>query len=145
MSLAPSFANLVKTNNGLFKSAAQAQYLLSQCRDGEYVAMGSAYGHGFTLFYTCDAKGVVKVSKQTVGKGLVTQWERAEAGKVSIQDEKEIKRLKRLIKQTEKSLAERQASKDAGEYPNEALFSEAQGRDQASLVELNSMLAKLVA
>lgn len=142
--IAQSFANIVKTNNGSFKSAAQAAFLLSQCTGFEFVTTGTVGRNVYTLFYTCDDQGVTRVQKQTVAKGLVVQWERVEAGQVSIQDAREIKRIKRLIKQTEQSITERSASRAAGQYPNELLFSEAQERDQRSLQELNQMLAALV-
>ena len=142
--IAQSFANIVKTNNGAFKSAAQAAYLLSQCEDGQYVSSGTTYGNCYVMFYICDDQGVIRVQKQTVAKGLVTQWERRVEGTVSLQDAKEIKRIKRMIKQTEQSIASREASRAAGEYPSRSLFDEAQGRDHAALVELNTILAKLM-
>lgn len=142
--IAQSFANIVRTNNGAFKSAAQAQFLLSQCQGNEFVTSGTVGRNGYTLFYTCDAQGVVSVKKQTVARGLVLQWERVAEGQVSIQTLKEIKRIKRLIRQTEQSMAERETSRAAGKYPSEALFQEAQGRDQEALVTLNQMLAQLV-
>jgi hypothetical protein len=139
--VAQSFANLVKTNNGLFKSPAQAAFLLSQCTDNEYTASGTVYGKGYTLFYTCDDMGVVKVQKQTVAKGLTTQWERVTEGQVSTQDLKEIKRIKRMIKQTELSMASRTLAREQGQYPNELLFKEAQDRDLQGLQTLQKMLA----
>jgi hypothetical protein len=142
--IAQSFANIVKTNNGRFLSQAQRNLLLNQCDESnQFVTWGAVGRNGYTLFYTCDLEGVTRVQKHTVARGLVTTWERVEAGQVSIQDAKEIRRLKRLIRQTEKSLAERKASRAAGEYPNELLYSEAQERDQRSLQELNQMLAQL--
>lgn len=141
--IAHSFAHLVKTNNGLFKSPAQAQFLLSQCRGNEFVAMGDTYGNGYTIFYICDHQGVVRVQKQTVAQGLTTQWERRVEGQVTLQDAKEIKRLQRLIRQTEKSMAERTASRAAGQYPNELLYNQAQERDLQGLQQLNHMLAAL--
>jgi hypothetical protein len=140
---AASFASLVKTRNGRFKSAAQAQFLMSQCVNNEYVAMGTVHGNGYSIFYTCDAEGVVKVQKQTVRRGLVTEWERAQAGQQSVQDLREVKRIQRLIKQAERSIAERQAAWLAGEYPNRALFDQAQDRDLAGLRKLEEMLAQV--
>lgn len=141
--VAQSFANIVKTNNGFFKSAAQAGFLLSQCAGSEFVTTGTVGRNGYTLFYTCDQQGVTRVQKQTVAKGLVLVWERVTDGQVSIQDARETKRIQRLIKQTEKSMAERAAARAAGQYPNELLFSEAQERDQRALQELNRMLSQL--
>lgn len=143
--LSTSFASLVKSNNGMFKSAAQASFLLNQCQDGEFSTSGTAYGKGYTLFYTCDAKGVTKVQKQTVAKGLVTTWERVEAGSVAIQDKKEIARCKRQIKALEKEIAERQTAWDNGQYGTAIdLFNTAMNRDRASIAEWNARLASLV-
>ena len=142
--IAQSFANIVKTNNGFFKSQAQRNLLLNQCTGNEFVTTGTVGRNGYTLFYTCDLQGVTRVQKQTVAKGLVLVWERVEAGQVSIQDAREIKRIQRLIKQTEQSMASREASRAAGEYPSDSLYAEAQGRDQQSLETLKQMLAQLV-
>ena len=87
---------------------------------------------------------MTRVQKQTVAKGLVLVWERVEAGQVSIQDAREIKRIQRLIRQTEQSMASREASRAAGEYPSATLYAEAQERDFQSLATLQQMLAKLV-
>ena len=110
-----TLANLVKTNNGLFKSEAQAHFIKSVA-GAEYVSGGNVYGKSYSLHYTLDSTGVVSVHKNTVAKGLVLVWERATAGVVSVQDAKEIKRLKRLIKSIQKSMDDRQASWDSGEY-----------------------------
>ena len=140
---AASFASLVKTRNGRFKSAAQAQFLQSKCNGGEYVAMGTVHGNAYTIFYQCDTEGEVRVQKQTTRKGLVTEWERAQAGVQSVQDAKESKRIQRLIQQAERSIAERQAAWLAGQYPSRALFDQAQDREQAGLVKLKEMLAQV--
>ena len=138
-----SLASLVKTNNGLFKSEAQAKFLTSQCQGGSHIASGSVMGNSFMITYFCDSKGVTKVEKYTPKSGKTSiEWERVEQGKVSVQDEKEIKRLKRLIKATEKSIKERQDSWDSGQYGNNVdLFSRAMAHDQEALAALNAKLA----
>lgn len=144
--IAASFANLVKTNNGLFKSPMQAGFLLSKCTvdNNTYVTSGSVHGSSFSMFYVCDDKGVVRVEKQTRAKGLTTEWERRVEGKVSLQDEKEIKRIKRLIKQTEKSIADRTACFAAGQYSApEHVYRDSHAHDQRALDNLNQMLANL--
>ena len=142
--VAQSFANIVKTNNGLFKSPAQAAFLLSQCSNGEYVTSGITYRSSYALFYTVDEQGVVRVQKQTAAKGLSTEWERCVAGQTSVQDAKEIKRLKRLIKQTERTIAEREAARAAGEFPCDELYQWAVNRDSTDLKTLTEMLDRLV-
>ena len=142
--VAQSFANLVKTNNGFFKSEAQAKFLLSQCVNNQFATGGVVHRNSYTIFYVCDSTGVVRVEKQTTAKGLVVQWERRVAGKMSLQDEKEIKRLRRLIKQTQASIDERRASIAAGKYnANSDLAKMAEQRDLESLAELNRMLSLL--
>jgi hypothetical protein len=115
-SIAQSFATLVNTNNGIFKSPAQAVFLLAKCTDSEYIASGDIMGNGFSNHYECDAKGVITVRKYTKKKGFVITWTRPVEGEVSVQDAKEIKRLKKNIKSLMASIASRQASYDSGEY-----------------------------
>lgn len=62
--VAISFASLVKSNNGSFKSEAQATFLLDQCQEvNVFTSTGSVYNSTFVLSYICDDKGVVKVEK----------------------------------------------------------------------------------
>ena len=140
-----SFASLVKSNNGKFKSDAQAKFLLSQCRDGQFITGGRVHGNSYTLFYVCDNTGVVRVEKQTNAKGLVTQWERREEGKVSIQDEKEIKRLNRLLKDVELRIKERRESVASGKYTNIRLAQFSEAQDMESIKEIKAKLVVLEA
>jgi hypothetical protein len=140
--VAQSFANLVKTNNGFFKSPAQAAFLLSQCVNHQFATSGSVHRNSYVIFYVCDSTGVVRVEKQTAAKGLVVQWERRVAGTVSVQDEREIKRLRRLIKQVQSSIDERREELAAGTYQGNAdLACWSEQRDLDSLAELNRMLS----
>lgn len=62
--VAISFASLVKSNNGFFKSEAQAKFLLAQCQEeNTFITSGTVYRNTFQLFYVCDAHGVVRVDK----------------------------------------------------------------------------------
>lgn len=76
--IAVSFASLVKSNNGFFKSEKQAAFLLSKCQDtNTFVCGGNVYNNSFTMFCICDSLGVVKVEKYTPKSGkTVTTWER---------------------------------------------------------------------
>lgn len=77
--LAISFASLVKTNNGMFKSSKQAAFLLSQCQEAStFYASGAVYNNGYTLAYVCDEQGVIQVKKSTKNKDSVT-WDRLAA------------------------------------------------------------------
>lgn len=139
-----SFASLVKSNNGKFKSDAQAKFLLSKCDGNEYISGGSVYGNTFQLIYHCDNQGITKVEKYTKATGSKIQWERKEAGTLSVQDEKELKRLNKLLKQTEKSIADRESSMKAGTYhANKSLYDDSMKRDNDSLAQIKQMIAKL--
>lgn len=76
--IAVSFASLVKSNNGFFKSEKQSAFLLSKCQDtNTFVCGGNVYNNSFTMFYICDSLGVLKVEKYTPKSGkTVTTWER---------------------------------------------------------------------
>lgn len=145
--IAITLANLVKTNNGLFKSEAQGHFIQSVA-GAEYV---NIYGNSYNMHYMLDSTGVVSVYKNTVAKGLVLVWERVTAGVVSVQDAKEIKRLKRLIKSIQKSMDDRQASWDSGEYIAQSntlagakmMFSARQSVEQETLDAAKKALAAL--
>ena len=76
--LAASFASLVKSNNGLFKSEKQAAFLLSVCQDaGTFYTGGQVYGNSYSLQYNCDDFGVVSVEKYLSKTGkIVLVWSR---------------------------------------------------------------------
>ena len=76
--LAASFASLVKSNNGLFKSEKQAAFLLSVCQDaGTFYTGGQVYGNSYSLQYNCDDSGVVSVEKYLPKTGkIVITWSR---------------------------------------------------------------------
>lgn len=83
--LAMSLNNLMKTNDGLFKSDKQAKFILSQATDNQVVTGGNMYGNSFTMFYNLDDKGVVSVEKHTPRKGSTVTWERPSEGKTAVQ------------------------------------------------------------
>lgn len=143
--IAQSFASLVKSNNGLFKSEAQAKLLLSQCDGNTFIVMDTIRGKSYTLFYMCDQRGVVRVQKQTVAKGLTTTWERVISGQVAVQNKKEVARCQRQIKALEASIAERQSAWDRGEYPADAvgIFNVSMERERSALLDWKQRLASL--
>lgn len=137
--IAVSFAGLVKNNNGMFKSEKQAAFLLSKCIDNEYEAVSSVYGNSYTNTYLCDSKGVVKVVHYTHQKGESLIWERVENDKLTVQEEKQQKRIKREIKRIEKQIAEREAAKD--QYKDqEWLYNQSMETDQKMLEGYKSQL-----
>lgn len=139
--IAISFASLVKSNNGMFKSDKQAEFLLSHCENGEFITCGNMYGHSFNLTYVCDAQGVTRVIHYTSNTGDKTTWERVEAGKVSVQERKEFKRIMREIKRIEKSIAERDSALDNGQYATHMeLYESSNTNDQEMLAAYRAKL-----
>ena len=145
--LAISFASLVKYNEGRFKSAKQAKYLLSMCEDGKvFTTSGIVYRSTYVLFYFCDEQGVVKVEKYlpTTQKTEVT-WVRPIKGELSIQDAKNLKRLQRELKQHQRSIASRQMAMDKGEYKgSQYLFDHSMARDREMLAGATEMIAQIL-
>lgn len=140
--LGMSFASLVKNNGGVFKSVKQAEFLLSQCDGNVYIACGRTWG-AFTNEYHCDQQGVVKVVHHTNNTGFKVTWTRPVAGEVSVQDAKEIKRLKREIKSLEKKLASRDESFAQGQYAGmESTYQNAKAFDTEMLAGYHALLAK---
>lgn len=145
--LAMSFAALVKNNDGLFKSDKQAQYLLSQCEEENmFTTSGTVYRSPFTMFYHCDEKGVVKVEKYLprTSKTEVV-WLRPVKGTLSIKDAKHLAQLKRMLKQTQNKVKDREAAWERGEYAScPDLFNQAMDKDLESMIQIEAEIAKLV-
>lgn len=143
--LSSSFAYLVKNNNGAFKSEAQSNFLLSQCNcDKKFIDDAPKDS---VVFYSCDDAGVFLVERYSLKTGKTKkEWERKVAGVISVQDEKEIKRLQRLLAQTQKTIAKRNAAFADGEYEGEeSLYAESNDRDVKTVREINAMINKLLA
>jgi hypothetical protein len=146
--VAVSFASLVKSNNGLFKSEKQAAFLLSQCQElNTFICGGDVYGNNFSLFYHCDAQGVEKVIKYLPQSGKSeTVWLRHVVGTVNeveaAKQAKEQKRLKREINRLKKAIEAREANRDSYKGA-EALFEESQEQDKRDLQEYEAMLSSL--
>ena len=142
--IAQSFAYLVKTNNGKFKSEKQANFLLSKCNlDQKFI---DDTPKDAVMFYLCDGTGVVSVERYSLKTGKTKkEWERKVTGILSVQDQKEIKRLRRLLAQTEETIAKRNAAFADGEYEGEeSLYVESNERDVRVVKELNEMIKQLL-
>jgi len=113
--VAVSFASLVKSNNGMFKSEAQAKFLLSQCQEeNTFVCSGNVYNNSFTMFYICDIQGVVKVEKYLPKSGkTTTTWERLTNDQFQANQEAKAASKARDIALQEASVAKWQARQDA--------------------------------
>lgn len=108
-----SVESLIATNNGFFKSQKQADFLISALsqEDGN-ISIGSTYGNGFMITYLYDEKGITKKEQYNYKTSkTVVLWERVIEGKLSIQDEKILKTLKRKLSKAEKSLKSRIAER----------------------------------
>jgi len=77
MGFSKSLFSLANTNNGIFKSAEQASFLLNQCQEeGSYFGgNGSCYGHSFFFEFSFDSEGLCKITKHTKMQSKIT-WER---------------------------------------------------------------------
>lgn len=136
-SLAQSIYGLVKSNNGLFKSDAQANFLKSQLdRSSGVFGSGSAYGNSYTDFAEYDDKGIVRITRKAFKTGKEsTFWERKVQGKLTPADEKAVRYYNKEIKKLEQSIARRQAAK--AEFEEKGLMNLYREREQAELDRLN--------
>lgn len=141
--LSMSFAGLVKSNNGAFKSPKQAAFLLSQCQMGQVFITGGHTWAGYQLDYHCDEQGVVEVYKSTLAKGRHLVWQRVTEGRMAVQDTKEHKRLTRLRNTVEKDIAHRHAARAAGQFEDAALFAWAETTALERLANIDKALALL--
>ena len=141
--VAKSFAHLVKNNNGAFKSEAQAKFLLSQCdKETKFV---DDTPKGAVVFYHCDDRGVAFVDRYNMATSKTKrEWERKVAGKLTVQDDREIKRLRRMKKDTEDSIAARDAAYAKGDYKNdEFLYDASNSWDRATLIQIEAKIKEI--
>lgn len=109
---------LIAKNNGFFKSEKQASFLIGQLskEDGN-VKIGSTYGNSFIISYFHDENGITKKEQYNCKTSkTIVLWERVIEGRLSIQQEKLLKTLKRKLNKARKSLENR--IKQRLEYPN---------------------------
>ena len=110
--------NLIKTNNGFFKSEKQAKFLISELKK-EYgnIFTASAFGNSVVLTYKFDEIGIVeKLNTSLKKQSEKVVWNRKIEGVLSVEDKKKMAALKREIKKLEKSINERDASYSTGKY-----------------------------
>lgn len=120
MEITSTVLGLVKYNNGFFKSPQQASFLISQMNqlDGCIGHTSSGY-HSCPLFAQWDNRGITKIIKHSNtkdGRKEIITFERAEEGRLSSLQVKEIDTLKRKLKKMEKELNERKVSFENGSY-----------------------------
>lgn len=128
-----SIESLIATNNGFFKSEKQADFLISQLskEDGN-IQVGSTYGNGFMITYLFDDKGITKKEQYNYKTSkTVVLWERVIEGKLSVQQEKELKKLKSKLNKARKSLKSRiEGRAEYGDYINQVADSFTGDKDE---------------
>ena len=134
-----SFAALVKNNNGLFKSAAQAKLLTSQLDSDMTITIHFTGYNCYTFIYTCDALGVTQLVKHTNAQGEQLVWQRVTDGQVAVQQTKEARRITREIKRLQQQLTARDADFAAGEYSDVAQYDASTARDLEQLASYKAL------
>lgn len=75
--LAKSVYSLAKYNNGFWKSARQAQYLMDRLKEeGGIIKAGAIYGNPYYNIAYWDGSGVLKITRQTNHNDEKITWER---------------------------------------------------------------------
>ena len=138
--------NLIKTNNGFFKSEKQAKFLISELKK-EYgnIFTASAFGSSVALTYKFDKIGIVeKLNTSLKKQSEKVVWNRKIEGVLSVEDKKKMAALKREIKKLEKSINERDASYSTGQYAGfEDLYNKANDAALAKLQAFKDQLQSL--
>ena len=128
-----SLENIIKTNNGKFKSQKQADFLLSVLKDNNVFSV-NVNGYALVITYLFDDKGVTLKTITSLHTHKTTEeWSRKVEGILSVDDKAVIKQINKRIKALDKSIKSRQASFDNGAYPDAAMFNELQGEEVARL------------
>ncbi len=145
MNIAITFATLVKTNNGEFQSIMQKHTCQQYMENNQFSTTGFIRNNGWTLTYFCDDNGITKVEKFTHTKGKTTlEWEKVTEGKIAIQDQKTIKRLKSTIKQFQKQVASRQEGLDNNWYADPIMMQESIDTYNNSIKECQEIINKIL-
>lgn len=142
-----SLENLISTNNGLFKSESQAQFLLSEMKkEFGNVFVTSVYGNSVKLTYIFDETGIIEKTNTSVKKGTETLvWKRKVQGVLSIDEAKQLKHIKKSIKDLKKSIERRDACYANGEYnASKSLYENSNKSDLDRLAEFEKLLADFV-
>ena len=138
-----SIENLIKTNNGFFKSDAQKALLTAELKkEIGNVFTASQYGSTVILTYLFDESGIIGKEKTSVKTSKTTLvWERKQVGKMSLEDAKNIKHYKKEIKQLEKAIAARNTAFEAGDYATiPELYHKANNSDLERLAAFRQLL-----
>mgnify|MGYP003612468956 CR=1 FL=1 len=138
-----SLENLIKTNNGFFKSDAQKAFLTAELKkEIGNTFTASQYGNTVILTYLFDESGIIGKEKTSLKTSKTTLvWERKQAGKMSIEDAANIKHYKKEIKRLEKAITARDAAFEAGDYTAiPELYNKANNSDLEQLAAFKKLL-----
>lgn len=137
-SIHASLENLIKTNNGFFKSEKQAEFLLHELKK-EYgnVFTATLFGNSVVLTYKFDDKGITEKTNMSIKKqSEKVVWART-GDFLSCTAKKKISALKREIKKLEKSIDDRNTAYAAGQYKGmEDLYRD---RNNAAIADLKAL------
>lgn len=86
-----SIMNLLNTNNGMFKSEKQKQFMFSQSENGQIVTFGNMHDKSWTDFFDIDEIGVVAWTRrmQKTGK-MIDKWNREGTASEQIKNNKRV-------------------------------------------------------
>ena len=116
-----SVFGLTKNNNGLFKSEAQAKFLISQINNNQgLVGYANSGYNSIPIFAEYDEKGITKLVKRSNDKSLkdknVVVFERKNDNGLNTLEIKELNTLKRNLKKLETELNDKVNSWESGNY-----------------------------
>jgi hypothetical protein len=119
--LGKSVFSLTKNNNGLFKSEAQAKFLISQIDNYQgLVGYANSGYNSIPIFAEYDEKGITKLVKRSNDKSLkdkdVVVFERKNDNGLNTLEIKELNTLKRNLKKLETQLNDKVNSWESGNY-----------------------------
>ena len=119
--LSKSVFGLTKNNNGLFKSEAQAKFLISQININQgLVGYADSGYNSIPIFAEYDEKGITKLVKRSNDKSLkdknVVVFERKNDNGLNTLEIKELNTLKRNLKKLETQLNDKVTSWESGNY-----------------------------
>lgn len=92
-----SFRNLIKTNNGVFKSTLQATFLLSKANDNEYCVSAKSFNKNWIDVFTLDEIGVISLTRHNNSGNVVEKWNRNGNSETQIKNKKSLEKYNEKI------------------------------------------------
>lgn len=86
-----SIMNLLNTNNGMFKSEKQKQFMFSESENNQIVTFGNMHDKAWTDFFEIDEIGVVSWTRRMQKSGkMVDKWNREGTASEQIKNNKRV-------------------------------------------------------